>query len=196
MLSLAAPSSPTQPSWWIETFLPWLTAVSTSVGVIAAILAGVYAARAFGRESRRDELREQEARRSQAEKISAWIVCRRHANRNTLVTVKAVNMSDQPVYQVSVREPGDPFRVYVPDADGGHTEKVGGQLRHVGVLAPGGSVELKASDHLERSWRHELQVPPVDLSAQDWAVGAEIAFRDARGFSWIRDGAGRLRIQP
>lgn len=61
-------------SWWLDYFLPWLTAVSTFVGVGAAIVAGIYAARAFNRERARDEQREQEQRQAQASLVAAWQV--------------------------------------------------------------------------------------------------------------------------
>ncbi|MGA8247845.1 MAG: hypothetical protein WB797_13160, partial [Nocardioides sp.] len=67
MLGLLLPSH----HWLWNDLLPWLEPASTAVGVCAAIVAAIYAARVYRRESDRDQRWEDRERRAQAALVSS-----------------------------------------------------------------------------------------------------------------------------
>lgn len=60
-------------AWLGRDFPLWLESVSTAVGVCAAIVAALYAARVYRQERRRDQSTEDRRKREQASLVSAWI---------------------------------------------------------------------------------------------------------------------------
>jgi hypothetical protein len=112
----------------------------------------------------------QEARRSQAEKISAWI------NRDNEFSMDAIlnNRSDQPVYQVVV------WRVALYGAGARSARELdesSGEYRTFATLPPGGYTTFFGPGF------HGGGLKP----------GVEIAFRDQAGSTWVRSGDGLLR---
>jgi hypothetical protein len=108
----------------------------------------------------------EEARRSQAEKISAWI------NRDNEFSMDATltNRSDQPVYQVVI------WRVALYGAgarSGRELNESSGEYRTFATLPPG------------RYWTWFPRRGPK--------AGIEIAFRDQAGITWVRFADGLLR---
>lgn len=111
----------------------------------------------------------QEARRSQAERISAWI------NRDNEFSMDAIlaNRSDQPVYQVVL------WRVALYGAgarSGRELDESSGEYRTFATLPPG---------------RHTTFFGP-GFHGGGLRPGVEIAFRDQAGITWVRSADGLL----
>jgi hypothetical protein len=111
-----------------------------------------------------------EARRSQAERISAWI----NADNEFSMDATLANRSDQPVYQVII------WRVAAYGAgahSGRELDEASGEYRTFATLPPG-----RYTTFFEPGF-HGMGLKP----------GVEIAFRDQAGITWIRSGDGLLR---
>lgn len=110
-----------------------------------------------------------EARRSQAEKISAWI----DADHEFSMDAALANRSDQPVYQVVV------WRVAAYGAgarSGRELDESSGEYRTFATLPPG---------------RYTTFFGP-GFHAAGLEPGVEIAFRDQAGITWVRSADGLL----
>jgi hypothetical protein len=109
-------------------------------------------------------------KRSQAEKISAWITWDTEAGMGAILA----NRSDQPVYEVVA------FRVAAYGAGPQTGIQIGessGELRTFSILPPG-----EQHTSFGPGW-HAMGLRP----------GVEIAFRDQAGLNWVRLVDGSLR---
>ena len=89
---------------------PWLDVganLFSSVGTVGAFAVAMYLLR---KEHKREERHDEEARRSQAVKVSAWIEARPNAYGRELA-FHVHNASDMPIYEVSLPMP-------IPTGDG------------------------------------------------------------------------------
>ena len=96
-------------------WLDYVNTAFTGIGVTAAVAAGFYAARAFGRERARDEQREQDQREAQASLSAAWQVTPRSGDvRDVLDKTFAFvrNASQLPVTNVALEWTHQTRRVY------------------------------------------------------------------------------------
>jgi hypothetical protein len=116
----------------------------------------------FRREHRREEARSEDARRSQAVKVSAWVEAQRTTPGGKNVLFFVHNASDMPTYEVSLSTPDD-----------GDDE-----AEFIGLVPPGQTIQRPAP----REWLDTYYAPePV-----------EIEFLDSSGRRWARDEQGLI----
>ena len=150
--------------------------VVTGISGVAAVAAVILSLRQVGQEKL---ARAEKLRRSQAESVSCWFEggpeeSRPLDNRYVWQYVVLRNESESPVYDAIVACVG--LRGAGTAARG---EECAGDYpyrRLLGVLPPG-------------EWGVWLPTSGLGMSV---VLGAEIAFRDARGVSWVRRGNGIL----
>jgi hypothetical protein len=136
--------------------------VFASLGTVGAFTTGMVL---FRREHRREAAREEEARRDQAVKVSAWIEAARAPSGAPELHFHVHNASQMPIYEVSVRN---------PVADGEPDE-----AEFIGLVPPGQTIRRPAP----REWLATYHSPePV-----------EIEFLDSSGHRWTRDEQRTLR---
>lgn len=172
------------------------TAVFTSVYtlatiglLIAAIVAGFYAHRAWVEQRRANDARdisdaEQAADklRSQAEKVAAWV---EHDDKKKKFVIKVANWSDQAIFNINLFVHGH-----------GEMTLENYEVAWVGLVAP--RKEHAAADFDDNAWqdmRHPERKADYTLDSvlkqpSNWRV--EIVFRDAGGREWTRKDDGRL----
>jgi hypothetical protein len=141
---------------WIPVAVDALSAA----GTIGAFGVGFVLLR---QEHQREEIREEEDRRLQAVKVSAWVEAERttHGGREMLFHVH--NASEMPIYEVSLPTPYD---------DDAH------EPEFIGLVPPGQTVKRPAP----REWLKTYYSPePV-----------EIEFLDSSGRPWNRNEQGFL----
>lgn len=178
--------------------LDQLRTVANLAGVSAAIAGGVFAASAWRRERRRDEVRDEERRSEQAGKVAAWP----HAQRVRLDTtdqetpddwcegnryahhwdVLLLNASALPVYDVQVQW---------------HWRRVdiSGIDRVVPVLVPSSEPATSPAPwHALQEWVHQYDISERDREPPSTAVALQVSinFTDASGRRWKRTHAGEL----
>jgi hypothetical protein len=135
----------------------------SSVGTVGAFAVAMYLLR---KEHKREELHDQEARRSQAVKVSAWIEARPISYCGRELAFHVHNASDMPIYEVSLPMP-------IPAGDGQANE-----AESIGLVPPGQTVQRPAP----KEWAASYFSPePV-----------EIEFLDSSGQHWTRDEQGFL----
>lgn len=163
------------------TVADWVNAAGTYLAFSGATFAGVVAYRAYKIQSRgtqaqldafatEERHRRDSNQRSQATKVAMWIY-RGYAGW----FVQWVNASELPIYGVVVRILGENPTVSVAIERGTQ-----------GPSAPGNSRKLTHALRQILDERGASEMNPVDLKL-------EIAFTDAAGIRWLRDGDGRLR---
>jgi hypothetical protein len=173
----------------------WLGASATLAAVVAAAIAAVFAAEAFGLERRRDIEREREAFAAQAQQIAVWI----HALKKGGIGYVVQNASSLPIYGVrlaleavegeeiwerwpiDVVPPGLFERQFGPEADN--------QWEYSSL-----SRDEIMDDFRERSERAAARGETVDVPPFPRDLRAMIQFQDVRGSHWERDFGGRLKI--
>lgn len=132
---------------------------AASIGTIGAFVVGFVLLR---REHTREDARDEDTRRSQAVKVSAWVEAQRTAQGGREVLFFVHNASDMPIYEVSLP---------APDDDGGESE-------FIGLVPPGQTIQRPAP----REWLATYYAPePV-----------EIEFLDSSGRQWTRTEQGFL----
>ena len=145
---------------------PWLDVganLFSSVGTVGAFTVAMYLLR---KEHKREERHDEEARRSQAVKVSAWIEARPIAYGGRELAFHVHNASDMPIYEVSLPMP-------IPTGDGQAHE-----AEFIGLVPPGQTVQRPAP----KEWAASYFSPePV-----------EIEFLDSDGQHWTRDEQGLL----
>ncbi len=164
-----------------ENFLAWLTALSTAVGVAAAIAAGVFAALAYLRERARDEQRAEDDRRSQAVLVSAWAefgVARADRLGENVIPMSATasvrNGSSDPIYGLMLWwSYADRFLVGQP----------------IYLVPPETTLTLDPPEEV-RAARELRRVTARNSPA---VLGQAIGFVDRREQAWIRDRMGKLK---
>lgn len=144
---------------------PWLDVganLFSSLGTVGAFAVAMYLLR---KEHKREERHDEEARRSQAVKVSAWIEARPSAYGRELA-FHVHNASAMPIYEVSLPMP-------IPAGDGQANE-----AEFIGLVPPGQTVQRPAP----KEWAASYFCPePV-----------EIEFLDSSGQHWTRDEQGFL----
>jgi hypothetical protein len=145
---------------------PWLDVganLFSSVGTVGAFAVAMYLLR---KEHKREEHHDEEARRSQAVKVSAWIEARTIAYGGRELAFHVHNASDMPIYEVSL-----PMPIPTGDAQANEAE-------FIGLVPPEQTVQRPAP----REWAASYFSPePV-----------EIEFLDSGGQHWTRDEQGFL----
>jgi hypothetical protein len=142
----------------------WLSAfadVFSAVGTVGAFLVGFLLLR---REHRREAGRAEDQRRTQAERISAWVELSRKVDGGRDLAFHIHNASDMPIYDVELPMP----------ARGG--EDPGSEF--VGLVPPGQTVQRAAPSDWLRTY---VEPEPV-----------QIEFLDSAGRRWSRDEQGSL----
>ena len=118
----------------------------------------------FRREHQRESALAEEARRDQAVKVSAWIEATRTPSGAVELHVHLHNVSQMPIYEVSLRNP-------VADGEPDEAEFIG--------LVPPGQTIRRLAPHAWLATHHSPE--PV-----------EIEFLDSSGRRWTRDEQGTL----
>jgi hypothetical protein len=142
----------------------WLGAFADSfsaVGTVGAFLVGFLLLR---REHRREAVRADDERRSQAEKISAWVELVQKVDGSRALDLHIHNASAMPIYEVELPLP-------TRDDEDARTE-------FVGLVPPGRTIRRQAPGEWLRSY---IQPEPV-----------QIEFLDSAGRRWSRDEQGTL----
>ena len=140
---------------WVSVLVDALSAL----GTMGAFAVGFVL---FRREHHREEARAEDARRSQAVKVSAWVEAQRTAPGGRDVLFFVHNASDMPIYEVSLSTPDD-----------GDDE-----AEFIGLVPPGQTIQRPAP----REWLDTYYAPePV-----------EIEFLDSSGRRWARDEQGLI----
>lgn len=137
--------------------------VFSAVGTVGAFGTGMYLLR---KEHQREELQDDERRRDQAVKVSAWLEPHRDAHGVQQLAFHVHNASEMPIYEVSLSN-------QVPGADDD-----GDEVEFIGLVPPGQTVRRPAP----KDWAKSYFAPePV-----------EIEFLDSGGVLWRRDEQGVL----
>ncbi|GAA5122698.1 hypothetical protein GCM10023339_41470 [Alloalcanivorax gelatiniphagus] len=182
-------------AWWIagrptSEWPSWIEAGATVAAVGAAIVAGFYAARAFGLEFQREQRWEESQRSAQASLIGAWPMGFGVASTSTSPRIGSGrvmirNASQLPVTQVRVTifherddDDDDVLRMVT--------------TRDVGHLPP--SDEPIPIDFGARGFGEVHEVPVVNH--QDGRLAVEVWFRDSSGVEWHRTHSGELFPAP
>lgn len=142
----------------------WIDAaanVFNAVGTVGAFGTGFVLLR---REHRREVDREEESRRAQAARVSAWVEVHRHDDGTRELAFHVHNAGDMPIYEVELPLPTHP-------GEASHTE-------FIGLVPPSQTVRRPAPREWLRSY-----VGPEPI---------EIEFLDSAGHHWNRDEQGRL----
>lgn len=187
-------------TWWLadqttDNFPAWLGAWATVLGVGAAIVAGFYAARAFGLEFQREERWEEQQRASQAALIAAWpgelkiglspvLKDSLQVQDQTLILGAHAylrNASSVPATEVEVNF----WLVLLDEASIGRDRRLLGSKR-LAYLPPSSKAERVILDRSKEP--HRRTEGEVDYSE----LRVEIHFRDAAGQVWFRDAMGQL----
>jgi hypothetical protein len=137
--------------------------VFSSIGTVGAFAVAMYLLR---EEHQREALNDEEARRSQAVKVSAWIEARALPHGGREVAFHVHNASDMPIFEVSLPMP-------IPNADEGRHE-----AEFIGLVPPGQTIQRAAPSEWAASY---FSPEPV-----------EIEFLDSGGRHWTRDEQGSL----
>ncbi|WP_435746472.1 hypothetical protein [Nocardioides sp. SYSU DS0663] len=186
----------TAPASW-ASFPQWLEAVATGLAVVAAAVAALYAARAFGLERAREDRWQADQRRAQAALVAAWASGPSyHHDRAALIDglsvrsgidgarVRVRNASDIPVARVTVdvsvdlsAEGAEPMR------------RVSLGTHALPVLGPAVTEDVVV--HADEV----LTFNDPDVSFEDVVVTLRVglSFIDAAGVLWRRNDDGRLR---
>ena len=131
----------------------------SAIGTIGAFAVGLFL---FRREHRREEAHNEDERRSQAVKVSAWVEAKRTGTGGREIAFFVHNASDMPIFEVSMP---------TPDEDDDEAE-------FIGLVPPGQTIERPAP----REWLATYYSPePV-----------EIEFLDSSGQQWTRNEQGFL----
>jgi hypothetical protein len=138
----------------------WASVLVDGVAAIGTLGAFAVGFVLFRREHRREEVRAEDQRRSQAVKVSAWVEAQRTAQGGREVLFFVHNASDMPIYEVSL-----------PTPDEGD-----GEAEFIGLVPPGQTIQRPAP----REWLATYYAPePV-----------EIEFLDSSGRQWTRNEQG------
>ncbi|WP_328582201.1 hypothetical protein [Streptomyces sp. NBC_00370] len=135
--------------------------VFSSIGTVGAFGTGFVLLR---REHRREAERDEEARRAQAARVSAWVEAYRRDDGTRDLALHVHNASDMPIYEVDLPLPA-------PAGEESRTE-------FIGLVPPGQTVRRPAPSEWLRSY---VEPEPV-----------EIEFLDSAGCHWNRDEQGKL----
>jgi hypothetical protein len=140
---------------WVSVYVN----AAAAIGTIGAFVVGFVLLRG---EHTREAARDEDSRRSQAVKVSAWVEAQRIVQGGREVLFFVHNASDMPIYEVSLATP-----------DEGDEE-----AEFIGLVPPGQTIQRPAP----REWLATYYAPePV-----------EIEFLDSSGRHWTRNEQGFL----
>ncbi len=140
---------------WVSVYVN----AAAAIGTIGAFVVGFVLLRG---EHTREAARDEDTRRSQAVKVSAWVEAQRTAQGGRDVLFFVHNASEMPIYEVSLAAP-----------DEGDDE-----AEFIGLVPPGQTIKRPAP----REWLATYYAPePV-----------EIEFHDSGGRQWTRNEQGFL----
>jgi hypothetical protein len=135
--------------------------VFSAVGTVGAFAIGMVLLR---QEHKREELRNEEQRRSQAVRVSAWLEATRNAQGGRDLFFFVHNASDMPIFEVALAS---------PEADDGS------EAEFIALVPPGQTIQRPAP----RDWLKTYHAPePVQLE-----------FLDSSGQHWTRNEQGALQ---
>jgi hypothetical protein len=153
----------------------WIDAIANVFSAVGTVGAFTVAMVLFRREQRREEVRDEEERRDQAVKVSAWIEAVRGTHGGREIVFHVHNASAMPIYEVSLLTPipgiGDDDR----DNDGIEEHD---EAEFIGLVPPGQTIRRPAPPEWTRTYYAPEPVP--------------IEFRDSSGQPWTRDDTGAL----
>jgi hypothetical protein len=154
----------------------WIDAIANVFSAVGTVGAFAVAMVLFRREQRREEVRDEEERRDQAVKVSAWIEAVRGTHGGREVVFHVHNASAMPIYEVSLLTP-------IPGDGTGDEGEVGEGEDHdeaefIGLVPPGQTIRRPA--------------PPEWANAYYAPEPVPIEFRDSSGQPWTRDDTGKL----
>jgi hypothetical protein len=174
-----------------------VTAVATSMAALGAIIAAIFAGRAFARQreqlqllQRQEQERQNDRRMAQASLVSAWLESEDLSRDTGHIKVRVImhNGSTEPVSQctIIVRK-------------GSETDPIGEGTDWVPVLRPLTDIERL----IEFDLPEEINRPLVDITVQDavgknWGRGSsvELVFHDAAMRKWRRSDDELREISP
>lgn len=140
---------------WVSVYVN----LAAAIGTIGAFVVGFVLLR---REQNREAARDEDGRRSQAVKVSAWVEAQRTAHGGREVLFLVHNASEMPIYEVSLP---------TPDENDNEAE-------FIGLVPPGQTIQRPAP----REWLATYYAPePV-----------QIEFLDSSGRQWTRNEQGFL----
>lgn len=140
---------------WVSVYVD----AAAAIGTMGAFVVGFVL---FRREHRREAARAEDAHRSQAVKVSAWVEAQRTGQGGRELLFFVHNASDMPIFEVSL-----------PSPDESHDE-----AEFIGLVPPGQTIQRPAP----REWLATYYAPePV-----------EIEFLDSSGRRWKRNEQGLL----
>jgi hypothetical protein len=142
---------------WLDT----AANIFASIGTVGAFGTGFVLLR---REQRREADREEESRRSQAARVSAWVEAYTKPDGTRELAFHIHNASDMPIYEVELPLPAHPG------------EEVPSEF--IGLVPPGQTIRRLAPREWLRSY-----VDPEPI---------QIEFLDSSGNRWTRDEQGSL----
>jgi hypothetical protein len=159
----------------------WIDAIANVFSAVGTVGAFTVAMVLFRREQRREEIRNEEERRDQAVKVSAWIEAVRGTHGGHDVIFHVHNASAMPIYEVSLLTPipGTPGE---DDRDHGEGDEEHDEAEFIGLVPPGQTVRRPAPTEWARTYYTPEPVP--------------IEFRDSSGQTWSRDETGKLATRP
>ena len=137
--------------------------VFSAVGTVGAFAIGMVLLR---QEHKREELRNEEQRRSQAVKVSAWLEATRNAQGGRDLFFFVHNASEMPIFEVALAS---------------HESDDAGEAEFIALVPPGQTIQRPAP----RQWLKNYHAPePV-----------QIEFLDSSGQQWTRGEQGALTRQ-
>lgn len=143
---------------WLDTG----ASVFSAIGTVGAFVLGFVLLR---REQNREAERNEEERRGQAAKVSAWVGVYDKVTGSRELAFHIHNASDMPIYEVELPLPA-------PAGEDTHTE-------FVGLVPPGQTIRRPAPHEWMRSY---VDPEPV-----------QIEFLDSAGRRWTRDEQGSIK---
>jgi hypothetical protein len=152
----------------------WIDAIANVFSAVGTVGAFAVAMVLFRREQRREEVRDEEERRDQAVKVSAWIEAVRTTHGGHDVVFHVHNASAMPIYEVSLLTP-------VPSGGGeggAEGDEEHDEAEFIGLVPPGQTIRRPAPPDWARTYYAPEPVP--------------IEFRDSSGQPWTRDDTGTL----
>jgi hypothetical protein len=185
----------------------WVAAISTSLGLVAAGVATRYAYRQVKHLQQADESRTVTERRSQAERIAAWI----DVGADFTPKIMFSNRSDLPVYSVTIScyvpwtntvspvsgaigRIDRSFEILGPTLEPFELQEVTAAIRRTAgdnlqeVLMPAYKRRRYMVDESLKGWGHEYW---DKLVANE--VKVSLAYVDAAGTAWSRSAVGLLK---
>lgn len=150
---------------------PWLDVganLFNAIGTVGAFAVAMYLLR---KEHSREERHDEEARRSQAVKVSAWIEARPLVHGGRELAFHVHNASDMPIYEVSL-----PMPILAGDAQATEAE-------FIGLVPPGQTVQRPAPKEWAASYfsPEPVQIEFLDSSGEHWT-------RNEQGFLTTAEG--------